>query len=110
MCTRFALPLMLLVLSLCRVGAQNQTRFGDPILRKRADSLARACILIDGHVDLPYRLKVKNFRYTKEYLGIPLESGEGDFDYVRAKAGGLDAPFMSVYIPAAVTGPDAISP
>ncbi len=33
-------------------------------------------------------------------VGIPLETDEGDFDYVRAKKGGLDAPFMSIYIPA----------
>lgn len=86
--------------------AQAPQRFTDPALRARADSLARACILVDGHVDLPYRLKVKNFRYEKEFLGIPVESGEGDFDYVRARAGGLDAPFMSVYIPAARQGPN----
>lgn len=54
---------------------------------------------MDGHVDLPYRLQVKNFRLEREFLGIPIDSGEGDFDYERAKKGGLDAPFMSIYIP-----------
>ncbi len=29
-----------------------------------------------------------------------METDEGDFDYVRAKEGGLDAPFMSIFIPA----------
>jgi membrane dipeptidase len=43
--------------------------------------------------------RVKRFRLTKEFLGIPMSSTEGDFDYVRAKKGGLDAPFMSIYIP-----------
>ncbi len=71
----------------------------DP-LYQLADSLAQAFIITDGHVDLPYRLKVQNFRFTKEYIGIPVETDEGDFDYVRAKKGGLDAPFMSIYIPA----------
>ena len=70
-------------------------------LRLKADSLAQAYIITDGHVDLPYRLKIKNFRLSKEYLGIPIQTDEGDFDYVRAKEGGLDAPFMSIYIPAA---------
>lgn len=28
-----------------------------------------------------------------------IDAGEGDFDYERAKEGGLDAPFMSIYIP-----------
>ncbi|MCD8540186.1 MAG: dipeptidase, partial [Leadbetterella sp.] len=66
----------------------------------RAKALADKFIIADGHVDLPYRLQVKNFRLEKEYTGIPVESREGDFDFVRAKQGGLDAPFMSIYIPA----------
>jgi len=69
-------------------------------LRKKADQLAHQYIITDGHVDLPYRLKVKNFRLEKEFIGIPVETNEGDFDYVRSKKGGLDAPFMSIYIPA----------
>jgi membrane dipeptidase len=72
----------------------------DAILHKLADEYAQKYIITDGHVDLPYRLKVKNFQMTREYLGIPAQSQEGDFDYVRAKKGGLDAPFMSIYIPA----------
>ncbi|MBI5914605.1 MAG: membrane dipeptidase, partial [Bacteroidetes bacterium] len=36
---------------------------------------------------------------TKEFTGIPVQTDEGDFDYVRAKKGGLSAPFMSIYIP-----------
>jgi membrane dipeptidase len=78
----------------------------DAQLRKTADSLAHKYIIVDGHVDLPYRLGVKNFRLTKEFLGIPVQSKEGDFDYVRAKKGGLTAPFMSIYIPSSyqVTG------
>ncbi len=68
-------------------------------LRRLAERLAHRYIIADGHVDLPYRLKVQNFRLTREYIGIPIESAEGDFDYVRARKGGLDAPFMSIYIP-----------
>ena len=71
----------------------------DEWFRKKADELAHKYILTDGHVDLPYRLKIKNFRLEREYLGIPLKTTEGDFDYERAKKGGLSAPFMSIYIP-----------
>lgn len=78
----------------------TESSTSDESLRKKADSLAHAFILADSHVDLPYRLSVKKFRLEKEYLGIPISSAEGDFDYVRAKKGGLDAPFMSIYIPA----------
>lgn len=65
----------------------------------KADKLAHKFILTDGHVDLPYRLKITNFRLDREYLGIPIQTENGDFDFERAKKGGLDAPFMSIYIP-----------
>jgi len=71
----------------------------DKKLQKKAVKLAHNIIITDGHVDLPYRLQVQNFRLEREYLGIPIETDKGDFDYVRAKEGGLDAPFMSIYIP-----------
>jgi len=64
-----------------------------------ADSLAQTYIIVDTHVDLPYRLGIRNFRLEREYLRIPVSTTEGDFDYERAKKGGLDAPFMSIYIP-----------
>ena len=67
----------------------------------RAERLAQQNIITDGHVDLPYRLKVRNFRLEREFLGIPIETDEGDFDFVRAREGGLDAPFMSIYLPSA---------
>ena len=76
------------------------TILSDEQLRQKADELAHKFIITDGHVDLPYRLKIQNFRLTKELLGIPIETEEGDFDYKRAKEGGLDAPFMSIYVPA----------
>ncbi len=72
----------------------------DAALRQRAQTLAHRYIIADGHVDLPYRLRIQNFRPTKEFIGIPISTTDGDFDYQRAKAGGLDAPFMSIYIPA----------
>lgn len=71
----------------------------DDKLRAEAKELAQKFILVDTHVDLPYRLKIKNFRLEREYLGIPVSTTEGDFDFERARKGGLDAPFMSIYIP-----------
>jgi membrane dipeptidase len=92
----FALITLILV-SAC--SKKDETARHDEALHKTADSLAQVYIITDGHVDLPYRLKVKNFRLDREYLGIPVETKEGDFDFVRARKGGLDAPFMSIYIP-----------
>ncbi len=74
-------------------------RMTDEQLRSYADELAHKYIITDGHVDLPYRLKMKNFRLEREYMSIPVSTADGDFDYERAKKGGLDAPFMSIYIP-----------
>ena len=58
-----------------------------------ARMLAQDAIIVDGHIDVPYRLE--------EHPDDVSEATEtGDFDYPRARAGGLDAPFMSIYIPA----------
>ena len=97
----YFLLLVMIVLSACnrRTIGDIQNR-SDAELKILADELAHEYIITDGHVDLPYRLRVHNFRLTKEYIGIPIETDKGDFDYVRAKKGGLDAPFMSIFIPA----------
>ena len=92
---RLLLLLSFLAFSIISLPAQS-----DDVLRTKADELAQEFIITDGHVDLPYRLRVQNFRLEREYLGIPVETDKGDFDYVRAKKGGLDAPFMSIFIPA----------
>ena len=92
--------ILLLVLNACNQKMQQTIISQDNPQWIKANELAHKYIITDGHVDLPYRLKVKNFRLEKEFLGIPVETKEGDFDFVRAKKGGLDAPFMSIYIPA----------
>lgn len=68
-------------------------------LQSKAEQLAHQQIIVDGHVDLPYQLRIKRFRLERQYLGMPLKS-DGNFDYEKARRGGLSAPFMSVYIPA----------
>ena len=62
-------------------------------LAEEAARLSREFIIVDGHVDLPYRLNNK-------WEDVSVETAGGHFDYVRGKRGGLDAPFMSIYIPA----------
>jgi membrane dipeptidase len=87
------------ICSLLMFNALSQSLTLKEAKQKKAEKLAHQFIISDGHVDLPYRLRVKNFRLSKEFTGIPIETSEGDFDFVRAKKGGLDAPFMSIYIP-----------
>lgn len=49
--------------------------------------------LVDGHVDVPHRLH-------ERWEDVSKATASGDFDYPRARAGGLTAPFMSIYTPA----------
>ncbi len=58
-----------------------------------AKTIATNTIIIDTHIDVPYRLNHK-------WEDISAATETGNFDYPRAVAGGLDAPFMSIYIPA----------
>jgi membrane dipeptidase len=95
----FTLLLFISVILISCAEKKPVDRMTDEQLRSYADELAHKYIITDGHVDLPYRLKMKNFRIEREYMGIPVSTTEGDFDYERAKKGGLDAPFMSIYIP-----------
>jgi membrane dipeptidase len=52
-------------------------------------------LIIDTHIDIPFRLH-------RNYTDVGIATEGGDFDYPRAVAGGLNAAFMSIYIPAAV--------
>jgi membrane dipeptidase len=85
-------------LASCAKPAVNSNK-NDEALRKKADEIAHKYVIVDGHVDLPYRLKIKHFRLEKEFTGIPLKTTEGDFDFERAQKGGLSSPMMSIYIP-----------
>ncbi len=100
--------LLLTAAVLCLTGCKNETNetetdaaMTEEMILRKADSLAQALIILDGHVDLPYRLKEKGVNLiTAENGSQIIGDGEGDFDFDRARKGGLDAPFMSIYIPA----------
>jgi len=64
----------------------------DAALKKQAYELAHKFIITDGHIDVPWRL-------NDGYEDLSVRTETGDFDYVRAVEGGLDAPFMSIYVP-----------
>ena len=72
--------------------SQNKT---DDALRQKAKDLAQKFIIVDTHVDVPWRLQ-------KKMEDVSVRTEGGDFDYVRAKEGGFDAPFMSIYVPSAL--------
>ncbi len=58
-----------------------------------ANEIAQSAIIIDTHIDVPYRLH-------DAWEDVSVATEGGDFDYPRAVAGGLNAPFMSIYTPA----------
>ncbi len=63
---------------------------------ERADWITRESLLVDTHIDLPYRLNGQGDRPDD----VSIRTQGGHFDWVRAKEGGLDAAFMSIYVPA----------
>jgi membrane dipeptidase len=44
-------------------------------------------------------MKVGGFTLQREILNVAERTESGNFDFPRSKEGGLDAPFMSIYIP-----------
>jgi membrane dipeptidase len=63
----------------------------------RARELAQSLLVLDGHVDVPYRLWSQ--RGSGAVDDVLARTGRGDFDLPRAREGGLDAPFFSIYVP-----------
>lgn len=61
----------------------------------QAARIAHEHVIVDTHIDLPYRLLTSPADVTDR-----LDSG--DFDYPRAREGGLDAAFMSIYVSASL--------
>jgi len=66
---------------------------------EKANELAHKFIICDGHIDLPWQLN-KHFKSNKAYINAVVSNDKGDFDYVRAKRGGLSAAFMAIFIAA----------
>ena len=58
-----------------------------------AGLLAQRSLIIDTHIDVPYRL-------FDDWADVTQSTKDGDFDYHRARSGGLNIPFMSIYTPA----------
>jgi membrane dipeptidase len=92
---------MLLALMAGGMGAHGQevVQVADSTLRMQAARLAQELIIVDTHIDLPSRL-------LEGEEDVSVRTQGGDFDYVRARSGGLDVAFMSIYIPSDFEGTD----
>ncbi|TMO48103.1 dipeptidase [Pseudoalteromonas ruthenica] len=75
------------------LGSTSVAAQDDYQASEKAIQLAKDNILIDTHIDVPYRIHNK-------WDDVSKATDRGDFDYPRAIEGGLNAPFMSIYIPA----------
>ena len=68
------------------------------MIREIAIKYSQELLIADGHIDLPYRLFKENLLYEKN---IDLDYvTQGNFDIPKAEKGGLNCPFMAIYIPA----------
>ena len=65
----------------------------DTDLAARARLIAQRSMLIDTHIDAPDRIE-------ENWVDLTRFTEGGNFDYDRARRGGLNLPFMSIYTPA----------
>ena len=93
MTNRFSCAVLATVL-IAACSQPADTSVDDATAVPDANTIARTSIIIDTHIDVPYRLEES----PTEDISKTTEGG--DFDYPRAVSGGLNAPFMSIYTPA----------
>lgn len=78
----------------------DYTALSDEERLEIAKEIAQNTIIVDGHMDLPFRMYNMGHDMRGEVFDFMSRSDQGNIDYVRAKEGGVDAPFMAIYIPA----------
>jgi len=83
-----ALAVCTLLLAACGQSSTDTSASGDPA--EAARRIAASSIIVDTHIDAPMALK-------ETPADISAAASDRQFDYPRAKAGGLNAPFMSIY-------------
>ena len=72
---------------------KNQQLATDQVdIAQQAESLSYELIIADAHIYTPYRLLLNN-------EDVAVHSETGDFDYPRARAGGLNFAFMCIFVP-----------
>ena len=90
------------------LGVLSETAFyqaDDFLLRARA--LHRLVPLIDGHNDLPWRMRnLVNYDLAK--WDVSQRHDDGQTDIPRIREGGMGGQFWSVYVPVGLSGPEAV--
>jgi len=73
-----------------------EKKLSDSELKQKASELAQKLTIIDTHIDAPGKL----YHQRKNIA----DTTDRDFDYPKAKKGGLNIPFMSIFAPASTEG------
>jgi len=80
------------------IGCDTHFKMNEDKLKIKAKKLAKKFIIADGHIDLPNVLR-ESGQLNKNYLPDLTRNTLGNFDFPKAEKGGLNAPFMSIFIP-----------
>ncbi len=84
----------------------------DPDAARRAvhaKRLLERAPLVDGHNDLPWRMREQTPRYDFDVFDLRQPRPTFHTDIARVRAGGLGAQFWSVYVPGTLQGEDAVT-
>jgi membrane dipeptidase len=101
--TRIGTDMRRMLIAALLLGALPASGPAQDSLLQRARQLARKFILVDTHIDAPYRL-------AEGMEDLTQRTAHGEFDYVRAREGGLDVPFMSIYTSSSLEGTGKAKP
>ena len=77
----------------------------------RAARLHQQAIVVDTHIDTTQLLLRDGWDFMARHAARTAGGRDGNashVDYPRAREGGLDAAFFSIYMPGTVTGPEAV--
>ncbi len=91
------LSLLVLVVGCSLSGTGPQAFDAGPQARR----LCRETLLLDTHIDLPYRLH-------EHWEEVSRRTETGEFDFERARRGGLNAAFLAIYVPASYGESEAL--
>ena len=86
----------LFILAFILMFMSCEKKLSDSELKQKANELAQKITIIDTHIDAPFKL----YRQWKNIA----DTTDLNFDYVKAKKGGLNIPFMSIFVPASTEG------
>ena len=97
------LPVAMVLLLFGSGNDANAARAAGSDTTEHAVQLARTFLIVDTHIDLPSLL-------LTEWRDVSGRTTTTDFDYAKAKEGGLDVPFMSIYVPSDLEGTGRAKP